>query len=83
MSNSDYYHKKIVEYLEVDDTYSDDDVVFLIQDCEGYLSVELAEGYTHHTCACGCDSKWEIKYIGTKGEILREVKYHLLEHEYN
>ena len=80
MEGLNWYYNTMIELLNKDDKYSNDEVVLLIQDCEDSFSIEKSEGYVPYTCNCGV--KWEIRYIGTKRDILGEVECDLLEHKY-
>ena len=70
----------MLELIKEDEKYSNDELLLLIQDCEDYFHIEKSEGYTQRVCNCGV--KDEIRYLGTKSEILREIEIDLLEYKY-
>lgn len=75
-----WYYNTMVELLNKDNRYSNDEVVLLIQDCEDFFHIEKSEGYTPYVCDCGV--KWEIRYMGTKRDISGEIEFDLLEHKH-
>lgn len=76
----DWYFNKMLELIKEDEKYGNDELLLLIQDCEDYFHIEKSEGYAQRVCSCGV--KDEIRYLGTKSEILREIEIDLLEYKY-
>lgn len=77
----DWYFNKMVELIKEDDMHNNDELLLLIQDCEDSFRIEKSERYIQRDCSCGV--KDEIRYIGTKRDILREVEVDLLECKYD
>ena len=80
LKGTDWYFNKMLELIKEDGEYNNDELLLLIQGCEDYFSIERSEGYTQ--CVCSCGVKDEIRYMGTKRDILREIEVDLLEYKY-
>lgn len=77
---ADWYFNTKMKTLRQDNKYTSDEVVLLIQDCEDDFRIERAKGYIPYKCVCGVT--WKVRHIGTKEEILKEIKYEMLEYKY-
>lgn len=61
-----------IKRVVLNSDYSKLERLVLVQDCEDDFNLYIAKNYSTHTCQCGVESL--VRYVGTKHDILMQLK---------